>query len=92
MAGRKGEKFWADAVRRAVFRRLEDREGQPKRLEVLADKLVEAGMEGDMAALKEIGDRLDGRPRQQIEGTGENGEHEVVHKIIRQVVAPQPDD
>jgi hypothetical protein len=73
MAGRKGEKIWADAVRRAVMRRLEDEEGKPKKLERLADRLVEEGLAGDVTALKEIGDRLDGKPRQIIEGTGEGG-------------------
>lgn len=67
MAGRKGEKFWADAVMRAVNRRLDDEEGQPKKLDRLADELVDAGMRGDIPALKEIGDRLDGKPKQAID-------------------------
>lgn len=74
MAGRKGEKFWADAVRRAVHRRLEETEGQPRKLEVLADRLVDAGLDGDIQALKEIGDRLDGKPKTQAEVSGPNGD------------------
>lgn len=73
MAGKKGEKFWADAVRRAVNRRMADEEGKPKKLERLADKLVEAGLGGDIQALKEIGDRLDGRAAQALAVTGEDG-------------------
>lgn len=73
MAGRKGEKIWADAVRRAVMRRLEDEEGKPQKIERLADKIVEAGMAGDMAAIKEIGDRLDGKAKQQTEVSGPEG-------------------
>lgn len=73
MAGRKGEKIWADAVRRAVHRRLEGEEGKPQKLERLADQLVEAGLAGDIGALKEIGDRLDGKARQQTELTGPDG-------------------
>jgi hypothetical protein len=36
-------------------------------LRALARKLVETGLEGDLAALREIGDRLDGKPSQAIE-------------------------
>lgn len=74
MAGRKGEKFWADAVKRAVNRRLDSVEGKPKKLEILADRLVDAGLDGDVSALKEIGDRLDGKPKQQQEISGPDGE------------------
>lgn len=69
MAGRKGEKIWADAVRRAVMRRLEDIEGQPKKLECIADRMVDSALEGKMDAIKEIGDRLDGKARQESEVT-----------------------
>lgn len=67
MAGRKGEKFWADAVKRAVNRRLDDEEGKPKKLERIADALVEAALDGDIQAIKEIGDRLDGKATQQTD-------------------------
>ena len=64
MPGPKSDKIWADAVRRAVNRRLDKEEGKPKKLERLADKIVEAGLAGDIQAMKEIGDRLDGKPKQ----------------------------
>lgn len=84
MAGRKGEKFWADAVKRAVNRRLEDEEGQPKKLERLADKLVETALNGDVSALKEIGDRLDGKPTQATENKHSiEGSLEVVKRIVK---------
>ncbi len=73
MAGRKGEKVWADAVRRAVSRRLEDVEGKPQKIERLADRLVELATDGDVTALKEIGDRLDGKPTQAKEISGPDG-------------------
>ena len=62
MPGPKSDKIWADAVRRAVLRRLDNVEGKPQKIERLADNLVEMGLAGDMTAVKEIGDRLDGRP------------------------------
>lgn len=69
MAGRKGEKIWADAVRRAVSRRLDDEEGKPQKIERLADKLVDMALDGDTTALREIGDRLDGKATQATESS-----------------------
>lgn len=85
MAGRKGEKIWADAVRRAVMRRLEDEEGKPQKIERLADKLVDAGLAGDTTALKEIGDRLDGKPKAQVD-VGAAGDEDGVAKITLEIV------
>lgn len=83
MAGRKGEKFWADAIRRAVNRRVEG-EGDPKRLDVLANKLVDLAEQGEIPALKEIGDRLDGRPKQETESkVNVDGQLELTKKIAR---------
>lgn len=67
--GAKSDKLWRDALMRAVKREV-DKGGKTKRLEVLADKLVEEGMAGNVAAIKEIGDRLDGRPAQAVEMSG----------------------
>lgn len=62
-------KIWRDAIRRAV-------QGDPKRIDRLAVKLCEMAEEGDMQAMKEIGDRLDGKPL-QAHG-GEEGPLEMV--------------
>lgn len=59
--GPKAEKPWREAVQRAVRRKMKG-EGQPQRLDLLADKVVALGLEGDISAIKEIGDRLDGKP------------------------------
>lgn len=69
-SGPKSDKIWADAVRRAVFRRLENEEGKPQKIERLADKLVDFAMEGEGWAMKEIGERLDGKAQQAIEASG----------------------
>lgn len=37
-----------------------------RKLQALADELVAAGLERDVTALKEIGDRLDGKPSQAM--------------------------
>jgi Family of unknown function (DUF5681) len=67
-AGRGTEdKLWRDAVRRAVNRQAAD--GKGTQLEALADKLVACALEGDISAMQEIGNRLDGRPTQQLNAT-----------------------
>ena len=63
----KGEKIWRDALRRALARREED---DPQALEKLADTLVSMAADGDIQALRELADRLDGKPKQQTEITG----------------------
>lgn len=73
MAGRKGEKRWADAVNRALHRE-SDGKGSAKWLDVIANRLVEAASEGDVTAIKEIGDRMDGKPTQAVEASGPDGE------------------
>lgn len=83
MPGPKSDKIWADAVRRAVHRRLENEEGKPKKLERLADNLVELGMKGDVSALKEIGDRLDGKPASTVAGDPDKPIRTVSEIVLR---------
>lgn len=67
-AGRGTEdKLWRDAVRRAVKRQAAS--GKGTQLEALADKLVACALEGDMSAMQEIGNRLDGKPTQELNAT-----------------------
>lgn len=82
--GPKSDKIWADAVRRAVLRRMENEEGKPQKIERLADKVVELAMSGDTTAIKEIGDRLDGKPSQSTETSMSiDGKLELVKRIAR---------
>ncbi len=66
--GALGDKLWADALRRVGLEYAEGKAG-PKKIDIMARKLVDAGMAGDIAAAREFGDRLDGKARQQIEAT-----------------------
>lgn len=61
------DKVWRDAIRVAVMRNADD---GGKKLAKLADALVSAGIAGDVPALKEIGDRLDGKVPQAVTGEG----------------------
>jgi ribosomal protein L17 len=62
------DKSWRDAVRAAVneLRKDEDSSKKIKSLRLLARKLVTKALEGDVAAIKEVGDRLDGKATQQV--------------------------
>jgi hypothetical protein len=81
--GKKPDKLWYHAIMRAVNRP----QGQnlprtaPK-LEYLADQLVNKAMEMDVSALKEIGDRLDGKPSQSI-GLGQAPDLEPIEAAVR---------
>lgn len=59
-------KIWEQAIKRALARKSND--SIDKGLDSLADKLVAAAENGDQWALREIGDRLDGKPAQAIVG------------------------
>ena len=62
----KNNRIWGNIIKKYAIQ--EDY----KRLHALAEKLYEKAAEGDMAALKEIGDRLDGKATQQIDQTTEH--------------------
>jgi hypothetical protein len=55
-------KLWEESIRRAVLA------DDGKRLRSIAEKLLDLAAEGDIAAMKEIGDRLDGKAVQGVAG------------------------
>lgn len=61
--GRKTEKAITDAIRMALSD-THEATGK-KKLRVLANKLVDKAIEGDVAAIKEVADRMEGKPVQQ---------------------------
>lgn len=57
-------RIWRSAINQALEKR-----GAGDRMAALreiADKLIEQAQAGDMAALKELGDRVDGKPAQAV--------------------------
>jgi len=61
-------KPWGDAINRALLA------NKGKKLRALADRLIDRALEGDVAALKEVGDRVDGKVPQQLDhGNAPNG-------------------
>jgi hypothetical protein len=55
------EKPFRDTLRVALL------SGGGRRLRIIAEKLVEKAEQGDLQAIQQIGDRLDGKPSQAIE-------------------------
>ncbi len=67
-------KLWRDALDKRLrdFNKGDSKVQQYWALQAIADKLIEAALEGDMQAIKEIGDRIDGKSVQAIAGDPEN--------------------
>ncbi len=62
------DKSWRDALRIAVNRiRKDDRGKKLKALRIIAERVVSRAIEGDMIAVKEIADRLDGKATQAVD-------------------------
>lgn len=67
--GGKPDKLARDALIVALKREADDADGKPTRkLQLVADKLVEEAMNGNVQAAREIFDRVDGKPAQAIIG------------------------
>ena len=62
----KAEKLFKGSLIRAINRR--DSGKDPQALEKIADKLLDQAMKGEISAIKELADRLDGKPAQAIVG------------------------
>lgn len=54
-------RLWANTIRRAVL------QADATKLRAIAEKLIDLASEGDMQAIKELGDRLDGKASQSVE-------------------------
>lgn len=86
--GRK-DKPWRDALMLA----LNEADGDRKRLRAVAEKCVAQALNGDMQAIKEVADRLDGKPAQQQIHTGdEDGGPVTIQHIERVIIDPANPD
>ena len=62
---------WREAIKRALTRASErlgngDEIGYRRGLDLVADKFIAAASDGEAWAIKELGDRMDGKPHQSI--------------------------
>lgn len=67
VGNKNGEKdpVWRAAINRAIESR--HKEGRAAALSKLANALLDAAEQGDIQALRELGDRLDGKPKQSMD-------------------------
>ncbi len=63
----KNNRLWADTIRRAVI------QSDGERLRLIAEALLNKAAEGDISAIKELGDRIDGKSVATTELTGVDG-------------------
>jgi hypothetical protein len=61
-------KIWTDALRRALARAEQDPAASHRTVNALAERFLEKAAEGDLMAMREIADRLEGKPAQAIVG------------------------
>jgi hypothetical protein len=79
-------KRWQQAIDRALEKK--SKAAGIEELDRLAEKFldcVDAGAKDYMPGFSALGDRLDGKPKQQIEASGPDG-GAIVTKIVREVV------
>ena len=79
---------WAQAIDRALEKR--SRAAQVNALDELAEKLLENCDAGDMTALKELGDRLDGKTPQGIQLSGDS-QNPIENKVTVEFVRARTD-
>ena len=79
----KNNRLWADTIRRACI------QADGEMLRRIADKLLEQAADGNIQAMKEIGDRLDGKAAQALTNAEGGDLFESFHKIAREIVRPK---
>lgn len=90
MAGRPPkEKSFANMLNIAIKEASET--GGGTKLRDVADALITKAISGDVAAIKEVADRLDGKVPQAIAGDDENPLN-FVHTVVREIVRANTED
>ena len=80
--GQQRDKPFRDALRLAIA----DSKGNFRKLRKIADALADKAMNGDVQAIKEVADRLDGKVAQAITGDDELDPIKVVSEIRHVIV------
>jgi len=83
--GQQRDKPFRDALRLAIA----DADDNPRKLRKIAERLFDKALDGDVPAMKEIADRLDGKVPQAIVGDAELDPIEMVTRI--EIVAQNDD-
>lgn len=78
---KKSNRLWGETLRRIAVQ-------NPEKLRAIAESLYAKAAEGDVQAVKEIGDRLDGKAVQATELSGPDGGPMILEKVARVIVDP----
>jgi hypothetical protein len=76
----KKAKVWSDALRKYITQ-------NPKDLEAAAKALIAKAKDGDVSAIKELGDRLEGKAMQSVAVSGDSDNPLVTELVVRVVKA-----
>ncbi len=79
------------ALARAVNRRVNGK-GSPKKLDMIADKCAQEAMNGESCAVRDVGDRLDGKPAQAIAIKGDPDSPVIFNLRLGDGLAPKTID
>jgi uncharacterized protein YdaT len=71
----RNNRLWADTLKRALI------QSDGQKIRAIADALIEKAVSGDVSAIKELGDRVDGKSLQENKLTGDSDEP-VIIKIV----------
>lgn len=78
----KNNRLWRETLRRVAAQ-------NPAKLREIAEALYEKAAQGDVGAIKEIGDRLDGKAAQALQLMGEDGGPVQLQAIDWNIVPPK---
>jgi hypothetical protein len=71
----KNNRLWAETLKRALI------QADGQKIRAIAEALIEKAASGDVSAIKELGDRVDGKSLQENKLTGDS-EEPVIIKIV----------
>jgi len=81
---------WRNAIEKALDNRCKS-DGQ-KALVAIAEAMLAKAAEGDISAIKELGDRMDGRAHQSTSLEGPDGGPVKIQEVARTIIDPQVTD
>jgi len=91
MAGRPPkEKSFANMLNIAISQ--DGKKPGTTKLRDIAEKLVEAALDGESWAIQMVADRTDGKVPQAVVGDNDGDPINLVAKVIREIVRPKPND
>lgn len=76
---------WRAALDRALERREKSRADGVKAIDEIAEELLKLCMSGDLQAIKEFADRMDGKAAQSVTVAGDESAP-LVHKVQREII------